>query len=80
MPGAVNLAAGALGSLRAFSAHGTHVDSGDTRLNAEAQFAGGPTLSLGLAGPGLLFRAYGLVTTSASFGGGVSVMWAPVRG
>jgi hypothetical protein len=80
VPGRYTFAAGALGSLRAFSAHGTHIDSGDTRLAALAQFAGGPTVSFGLAEPGVLFRAYGLITTGAELGGGLSVTWAPIRG
>lgn len=78
--GPVTFAAGGLGSLRSFSAHGTHVDTGHTRLWSTAQFAGGPTLSVGLTGPGLIFRATGLITTAGALGGGLTVTWAPVRG
>jgi hypothetical protein len=80
LAGPVTFAAGALGSLRAFSAHGTHDDTGDTRLSAVAQFGAGPTLSVGLTEPGVLFRLYGVYTTGDALGAGVAVTWAPVRG
>ncbi len=78
--GRVSVAAGALGSLRSFSAHGSHIDTGDTRLWSTAQFAGGPTLSVGLVEPGVLFRVSGLITTGGELGGGLTVTWAPLRG
>ncbi|MSQ01544.1 MAG: hypothetical protein EXR71_06580 [Myxococcales bacterium] len=73
-----SVAAGGIGSLRGFGAHGTHEDSGDSRLSSELQLAGGPALSLGWSEPGLLLRGYGVYTTAGEFGAGATFTWAPV--
>ncbi|GDX83105.1 hypothetical protein LBMAG42_49160 [Deltaproteobacteria bacterium] len=76
---AFSFAFGALGSLRAVQAHGTHTESGDTRLGSEANFGGGPTLSLGWAEPRLVLRAYGMITTGGELGAGAVFTWSPAR-
>ncbi len=73
-----SFAAGGIGTLRGFGAHGTHDDSGDTRLSSDALLAGGPALSLGWNEPRLLFRGYGVYTTAGEFGAGGTLTWSPV--
>lgn len=74
-----SFAVGGAGSLRSVSAHGTHGESGDTRLVADALFSGGPALSVGWVAPGLLLRASGLLTTAKTVGAGVQLIWTPAR-
>lgn len=72
-----SFAAGALGNLRGFEAHGTN-DGGDTRLGASARFGGGPTLSVGANEVGLLLRVYGVYTAEGQLGAGATLTWAPI--
>lgn len=74
-----SFAFGALGSLRSVQAHGTHDESGDTRLASEASFGGGPTVSVGWAEPRLMLRGYGMITTAGQFGAGALFTWSPAR-
>ncbi len=80
LQGPVSVGLGGLGALRGFGARGEHDDSGATRMWSEAQFGGGPTVSVGLTGPRVYLRAYGVYTTAAAFGGGVTFTWAPLHG
>lgn len=72
-----SFAAGGLGVLRGFGAHGEHDESGPARFSSSAQFGGGPALSLGWTEPHLLLRAYGVYTTGANLGAGVTLTWSP---
>ena len=74
-----SFAVGGAGSLRSVAAHGSHEESGDTRLAADALFSGGPAVSVGWVAPGLLLRASGLLTTAKTVGAGVQLIWTPAR-